>query len=205
MNVKELAEKIDGLKFDYDWTQDWSESFEDAERRAGKGEEPEVHYTEGEGGWQNIPATATDARDAAKEYEEKVLAAIEEAAWCAEKAASALRRGELDDGLTHLQAAAAEERQFGDAPTYDLYIEALEELIESRDNITEALEAVKAFFELEENQWACPQGIDIWGVGSDPRVDCNNYSYTSALRQCLSGDDLLDKSAASNAGVDLED
>lgn len=117
MSIEEIAaaiEKIGG--FSYDWTMTWGEKQEE---------------TNGKGDWENLESE--EARESAKEYEEKVMAASEEAAECEEKAVEALRAGEPAKGLEALEEAARLERQFGDDPTYSWLREELEARIEEQE------------------------------------------------------------------------
>lgn len=102
MSVEQIAEAIENIQgFKYDWTMTWGEKQEE---------------TNGEGDWKNLEDE--DARLAAKEYEEKVMAASEEAAGYEGQAVAAIRAGDLPGGLKALESASKLERQFGDDATY---------------------------------------------------------------------------------------
>lgn len=114
MTVEQIAEAIENIQgFDYDWTMTWGENQEE---------------TNGEGDWESLEDE--DARQSAKEYEEKVMAASGEAAEYEGQAVAALRAGDLPGGLKALELAASLERQFGDDPTYSHLRKQLEERIE---------------------------------------------------------------------------
>lgn len=114
MTVEQIAEAIENIGgFDYDWTMTWGENQEE---------------TNGEGDWENLEDE--DARQSAKEYEKEVMAASSEAAEYERQAAESLRAGDLQGGLRAMEAAAKQERQFGDDPTYSHLRKQLEARIE---------------------------------------------------------------------------
>jgi hypothetical protein len=148
--VEALIADIPLKGFEFDWTHAYEESWDDVRRRlaasgvpAEKIEEslgeslttgPKSFYIDGEvipegEGWGPIPKTAEDAVDAAEAYQGTVKSAIAKTADYAEQAVGHLCMGDFDTALENLKAAAAEESEFGDAPTFRPLVERLEAIM----------------------------------------------------------------------------
>jgi hypothetical protein len=129
MSIEEIAAEIEDIGGFYaDWTEDFSESVEDAERRAGEDAEPKVYYTSGPDYTIGIPGTALDALEAAEAYTQSVSDASSEAAEYEIEAVDALHSGDIDAALSALESAAKCEARFGDCPTYRYLIEQIKGL-----------------------------------------------------------------------------
>lgn len=109
--------------FSADWTQDFSDG-------------DKVYYTCGPDWTVDIPDSAEEAREAAAKYTESVTAAIQTAQEHERRAIQALKLGDINAAHKAMQAAAREERAFGDCTDYWVALEILEHQMYSPGEFT---------------------------------------------------------------------
>ncbi len=138
--------------FAFDWTHTHEESWDDARRHmmscgySAEGIEdglssggvppasPMRYSIKGEvephgSSWGPIPATSVDAIEAAKAYQSMVMASIAKSADFAQQAVAHLCEGDFATGMENLKAAALEEGEFGNAPTFTPLVERLDAIM----------------------------------------------------------------------------
>lgn len=121
MNLEELSKKFENA-LPGGFTADWTQDFSDGEK---------VYYTCGPDWTEDIPNSAERAREAAAKYTESVTAAITAAQEHERRAIQALKLGDINTANEAIQAAAREERAFGDCQDYWVALEILEQQLYS--------------------------------------------------------------------------